>query len=131
MEKYASTVSSSLQAGTVSIILAAVSIVLVLILIPISFKPMTQIEKVSELILMSLIKLPEKFCLNESKVCSEITMFLNEQKEGEKSKHKMIKKHDHRKKKQAAVKAAKGQSKQDFISVGQHVLKQYGLREIK
>jgi hypothetical protein len=39
---------------------------------------MTQIEKVSELILLSLIKLPEKFCLNESKACSEITMFLNE-----------------------------------------------------
>jgi hypothetical protein len=52
---------------------------------------------VSELILHSLIKLPEKFCLNESKACSEITMFLNEQKEGEKSTHEMIKKHDHRK----------------------------------
>lgn len=107
MEKYASTVSSSLQAGTVSIILAAVSIVLVLILIPISFKPMTQIEKVSELILMSLIKLPEKFCLNESKVCSEITMFLNEQKDGEKSTHKMIKKHDHRKKNKKLLKLPK------------------------
>jgi|LauGreDrversion4_2_1035121.scaffolds.fasta_scaffold21337_3 hypothetical protein len=58
---------------------------------------MTQIELVSELILMSLIKLPENFCINESKGCSEITMFLSEQKEGEKSTHGMIKKHDHRK----------------------------------
>ena len=40
-EKYQSTVDSSLQAGTISLILAAISILLVLILIPISFKPMT------------------------------------------------------------------------------------------
>ena len=59
------------------------------------------------MILHSLIKLPEKFCLNESKACSEITMFLNEQKEGEKSTHEMIKKHDHRKNNKQLLKLPK------------------------
>ncbi len=57
-EKYESTVESSKMAGTVSIILAAISIVLVLILLPISYNPMTQVEKVSQIILLTLIKLP-------------------------------------------------------------------------
>lgn len=111
LEKYLSTVDSSLQAGTISLILAAISILLVLILIPISFKPMTQIERVSELILHSLIRLPERFCVNESKACSEITMFLNEQKEGERSTHEMIKKHDHRKNNKQLLKLPKANKK--------------------
>lgn len=42
---------------------------------------------------MSLNRLPEGFCINETKACMEIIMFLNEQKDGEKSTHQMIKKH--------------------------------------
>jgi hypothetical protein len=46
---------------------------------------------------MALNRLPENFCRNETKACMEIIIFLSEQKEGEKSTHEMIKKHDHRK----------------------------------
>jgi len=47
---------------------------------------------------MSLNRLPEVFCMNETKACMEIIHFINEHKEGEKSTHQMIKKHEHRKK---------------------------------
>jgi hypothetical protein len=36
---------------------------------------------------MSLNRLPEGFCVNENKACMEIILFLNEQKDGEKSTH--------------------------------------------
>ena len=88
---------SSQDASTISIILTAISIILVLVLLPMSYQPLTHVERISRIILMSLNKLPEQFCLNETKACMEIVTFLSEQKEGEKSTHNMIKKHDHRK----------------------------------
>ena len=49
--------------------------------------------------------------MNESKACSEITMVLNEQKEGERSTHEMIKKHDHRKNNKQLLKLPKASKK--------------------
>jgi hypothetical protein len=85
------------NASIISIILTTISIVLVVVLLPLSYQPLTHVERISRLILMSLNRLPEQFCQNETKSCMEIILFLNEQKEGEKSTHEMIKKHDHRK----------------------------------
>jgi hypothetical protein len=60
---------SSNLSGTISIILALVSILLVIVLLPMSFKPLTHVERISQLILMSLNRLPENFCRNETKAC--------------------------------------------------------------
>lgn len=95
------------NASTISIILTTISIVLVLVLLPLSYQPLTHVEKISRLILMSLNRLPEQFCQNETKSCMEIILFLNEQKEGEKSTHEMIKKHDHRKQNKQLLKLPK------------------------
>ena len=107
-------VESSNLSGTISIILALVSILLVIVLLPMSFKPLTHVERISQLILMSLNRLPENFCRNETKACMEIIIFLNEQKEGEKSTHEMIKKHDHRKHNRQLLKLPRSQNTKKF-----------------
>ena len=56
---------------------------------------------------MALNRLPEVFCTNETKSCDELITFLNEQKEGEKSTHMMIKKHRHRRKGREILKLPK------------------------
>ncbi len=85
------------MSAIIAIALAAISIFLVIVLLPTSWPTLTHIEKISYLILMSLNRLPEEFCQNENKACMEIILFLNEHKDGEKSTHEMIKKHEHRK----------------------------------
>eukprot|EP00347_Sterkiella_histriomuscorum_P015972 403354991 len=98
---------SSDQAAIIAIALAAVSIFLVIVLLPTSLPTLTHIELISQLTLMSLNRLPENFCVNETKACMEIILFLNEQKEGEKSTHQMIKKHEHRKQNRQILKLPK------------------------
>ena len=51
--------SQSQNAAIISIVLTVVSIVLVLVLLPVSFQPLTHVERISKLILMSLNRLPE------------------------------------------------------------------------
>jgi hypothetical protein len=88
-------------------VLAAVSIFLVIVLLPFIWPTLVHIEKISHLILSGLNRLPEAFCVGETKACNEIIMFLNESKEGEKSTHQMIKKHTHRKHNRQALKLPK------------------------
>ena len=82
-----------------------------------SFTPLTHVERISQLILMSLNRLPEKFCLNERKSCMEVIMFLNESKEGEKSTHEMIKKNENRKKNRKVLKTLKLKTLRDQDSI--------------
>jgi hypothetical protein len=62
----------------IAIVLAGVSIFLVIVLLPASLPTLTHIEKISQLTLMALNRLPEVFCVNETKACLEIILFLNE-----------------------------------------------------
>jgi len=92
----------SKMSSTIALILAVASIFLVVIFVPLSLSvrafSITHLETVTYHILMSLNRLPEAFCKNENKSCNELIQFLNEQKEGEKGQHKMMKQHEHRKK---------------------------------
>ncbi len=76
-----------MKAAHIAIVLAAISIFLVIALLPFIWPTLVHIERVSQLILMGLNRLPEAFCVGETKACNEIINFLNESKEGEKSTH--------------------------------------------